>query len=97
STAEDLEGLDVLEALWCKGEHELLDLDRGGQIRAEDGARLERRTERGERSPGLRKIQDAAVEPFSGAADLGDVALAEIQTIGDLPEESLHVADRLGL
>ena len=93
---ERLEALDVEESVRWQGQDELLELDGGGQVRAEHSARLQRTLQRGERPPRLRDVQHAPVEPALVGDDLGDVTWPQIELIGHLSEERLDVVDRAG-
>src|SRR5436190_3150750 len=95
--AQDLEGLDVEEALRRKGEDELLYLPGGRQVRTHDTARLEDLAELLQESPGFRQIQDASVEPLTRSPDIGHVADPELEDVGNLPEDAFDVLGRLRL
>src|SRR6266511_2557382 len=86
-----LERLHLLELVVTKGQGQRLDLDRRGEVGAQDAARLEDLGDGLEHPPRLRHVQDHPVEPLAGLRDLPEVAAAHGQVRRLLAEEHLHV------
>src|SRR5919197_2006048 len=93
-TMQHLERLHVLEPRSGQPHDELLDLRDGRQVRAHDRARAEDAAEGLEGRPGLGQIEHGPIEGLP--LDLADVALPELERVGDLPEEGLDVPRRGG-
>ena len=76
-----LEGLDMQEPVRRKSNHQLLNLNGRGEVRAQDRSRFEGAAERLERPPWFRQVENTSVEPLTRSADIGDITHAQIELL----------------